>query len=61
MGLLMELLGLQVRRRLEQPELEPLGLLPETQALQEQPLLKSGRLAQQALEWQVRLRPLAQP
>mgnify|MGYP007091142925 CR=1 FL=1 len=30
------LLVLQVRRRLE---LEPLGLLPETQALQEQPLL----------------------
>jgi hypothetical protein len=36
LGLLLELQVLQVRRRLE---LEPLGLLPETQALQEQPLL----------------------
>jgi hypothetical protein len=34
----------------------PLGLLPETQVLQERPLLESG-----LLEQQVRLRPLAQP
>jgi hypothetical protein len=39
----------------------PLGLLPETQVLQERPLLESGLLEQQALEQQVRLRPLAQP
>lgn len=51
-----------VWQRLQQAlEPMPLGLQPETQALQEQTLLESARLEQQALEQQVWLRPLAQP